>query len=450
LLALLAPLVFSSSATGADLSLQTLVEFQSNPKNPRGELVEGSAGNFYGTTTFGGTNGENGTVFQMTPSGTLTLLHSFGGSDGSLPSAGLASGNDGFWYGTAAAGGANGDFGVVFRISTTGDLTVLHSFSGSDGDAPRAALARGNDGNFYGTTAFGGTNGDHGTVFQITPGGIFTSLFSFNGTNGSRPMSRLVQGNDGAFYGTTSEGGSGYGGAIFGGDGTVFRIASGGGFTSLFSFHGNDGSDPEAGMVKGNDGNFYGTTQSGGANGDNGTVFKISPAGSLTTLHSFDGADGNYPLGCLALGSDGNFYGTTAGDNATAFGTIFRIAPGGALTTMFYFNGIRGASPAAGLVLARDGNFYGTAFEGGAGDGGTVFRLVEPVLIGPVSASNGNVRLTWTTFTNGTYRVEYRTELIDPGWTALSADVLATNSSTSITDNPEGGARRFYRIRLLP
>src|SRR6266700_4081381 len=237
-------------AAGAKLALQTLYEYESNAKNPRGVLVQGSDGNLYGTTVFGGTNGSNGTVFRITPAGLLTVLHSFQGSDGAMPMAGLVEGSDGLFYGTAERGAPNGEFGGVFQIATNGEVTILHYFYGLDGSFPRAALVQGRDGSFYGTTVSGGTNGgtnsDKSTVFKITPSGLFTSLFSFSGRNGSRPTAGLVQGSDGSFYGTTSEGGPNYEGTTIVGNGTVFKITPEGVFTSLYAFSGTDGINPEA------------------------------------------------------------------------------------------------------------------------------------------------------------------------------------------------------------
>ena len=157
-------MVWPAPAAGADLNLQILYDLKSNPKNPRADLVQGSDGNFYGTTAFGGASGENGTVFAITSTGFFAVLHSFQGSDGALPWAGLVQGRDGLFYGTALGGGTNGDFGTIFQMATNGDFTVLHHFGGSDGRSPQAALRQGTDGEFYGTTAFGGTNGDQGTV----------------------------------------------------------------------------------------------------------------------------------------------------------------------------------------------------------------------------------------------------------------------------------------------
>ena len=450
----------SSPALGAteNLSLQTLYEFRSNPqnpnpKNPRAGLTQGNDGNFYGTTALGGTNGERGAVFQITPSGLLTLLHSFQGLDGALPWAGLAQGSDGLWYGTAQGGGTNGDFGVIFQMAGNGEFNVLHHFGGFDGRSPQAALVQGNDGSFYGTTAAGGTNLDNGTVFKITPSGVFTSLFSFKGTNGSRPKASLVRGVDGNFYGTTSQGGPDYDGASVSGDGTIFRITADGALTSLFFFNEINGSDPEADLVEGSDGNFYGTTQFGGSGADSGTVFKLTPSGTFTKLYAFSGQDGSYPLAGLTRDSDGNFYGTTAGDmlsRTNTFGTIFRLTPAGTLTTLVSFKGSNGASPVARLCLGNDGNLYGTAFDGGAGDGGTIFRLVEPLLIKAVAVTNGNVTLTWASFTHGTYRVEHNPSLTQATWAALVPEVAATNTATTITASFESAIHGFFRIRLLP
>src|SRR6266542_2870497 len=219
-------------ARAADLGLQTLSEFGFNPKNPQGGLAQGNDGNLYGTTAFGGSNANNGTVFRITPSCTFTLLYFFKGSDGSSPMGGLVQGTDGSLYGTTSTGGASG-----------------------------------------------ATNG---TVFKITLGGLFTSLLTFpsNGRSGRAPMGNLVQGSDGSFYGTTSAGGTSE-------NGTVFKITPTGTFSSLVSFSGLNGSFPAAGLVRGSDGNFYGTTQFGGAHDDNGTVFKVTPSGVLTSLFSF-------------------------------------------------------------------------------------------------------------------------------------------------------------------
>jgi uncharacterized repeat protein (TIGR03803 family) len=350
--------------------------------NPDAGLVQGSDGNFYGTTSIGGTGGY-GTVFKISAGGSLTPLYSFtGGTDGGEPSAGLVQGSDGNFYGTTSVGGTGLSFygyGTVFKISASGSLTTLYSFTGgNDGFFPGAGLVQGIDGNFYGTTEYGGTNGQ-GTVFKISTGGSLTPLYSFTGaSDGGVPEAALVQGSDGNFYGTTSIGGTG-------GYGTVFKISAGGSLTPLYSFtDGADGANPSAGLVLGSDGNFYGTARFGGtdiAHSDtSGTVFKISASGSLTPLYSFtDGADGAQPSAGLVLGSDGNFYGTTYFGGTNNLGAVFKMSASGSLTPLYSFtNGTDGLLPWATLLLGSDGNFYGTTQNGGGtpslGDG-TVFKM---------------------------------------------------------------------------
>jgi len=312
-------------------------------------------------------------------------------ADGSSPYAGLVQATDGNFYGTAFEGGNSysscglyGTCGTVFKITPSGALTTLYSFcsqSGcTDGANPIGGLVQGRDGNFYGTTFSGGSYcppDGCGTVFKITPSGTLTTLHSFegNGTGGGGPVAALVQATDGNFYGTTGI--------------TVFKITPGGTLTTLHTFYGADGAQPYAGLVQASDGNFYGTTLYGGANGGCnygegcGTVFKITPSGTLTTLHSFcsqpNCTDGDSPHAGLVQATDGDLYGTTsAGGNASNEGTVFKITAGGTLTTVYSFHGTPDPGiPYAGLVQAADENFYGTTFEDGAHDGGSVFRLVS-------------------------------------------------------------------------
>src|ERR1019366_4074807 len=257
-------------------------------------------------------------------------------------------------------------------------LTTLYTFcsqSGcTDGANPYAELVQATNGDLYGTTQGGGTNLGYGTVFKITPGGTLTTLYSFcsqtNCTDGARPYAGLVQAANGNFYGTTYSGGTN-------GGGTVFKITPGGTLTTLYSFcsqtNCTDGEDPTAGLVQATNGDLYGTAQEGGANGY-GTVFKITPTGTLTTLHRFNGTDGATPYAGLVQAADGDFYGTTGGSGINNDGTVFRITPGGTLTTLYSFF-TDGQYPYAGLVQDTNGDFYGTTLKGGANDGGTVFRL---------------------------------------------------------------------------
>jgi uncharacterized repeat protein (TIGR03803 family) len=273
---------------------------------------------------------------KITPSGTLTTLYNFCSepdcTDGSAPYAGLMQGTDGDFYGTTSSGGANTNWeycrsgcGTVFRISPSGALKTLYSFCAqsacSDGLVPIGGLLQATNGDFYGTTSGGGAKGG-GTVFKITPAGKLTTLYTFDSASGVNPQAGLIQALDGDFYGTTFNGGAE--GCCHG---TVFKITPGGVLTVLHSFcsesHCADGENPYAGLVQATDGSFYGATTIGGAKGG-GTVFKITPTGTLTTLYSFcsqsNCADGNQPWAGLVQGTDGDFYGTTYFGGATIYG----------------------------------------------------------------------------------------------------------------------------------
>lgn len=334
--------------------------------SPKSKLVEGEDGQFYGTTHGGGIS-TFGTVFKITPSGEITTLYSFQIPTGMFPAAGLVQGQDGVFYGTTEFGGTGGrdGFGTVFKITSAGVHTLLHSFSGSDGSQPRASLVLGSDGHFYGTTYKGGADG-FGTVFRITSDGVLSTLHTFTGVDGSFPQASLIQGNDGLFYGTTYSGGSNdYG--------TLFSITSSGVLTTLHSFSHSDGAHPFAGLVQGADNAFYGVCERGGANW--GTVFKITSSGTLTMLHSFNVSDGSIPQATLVQGSDGKFYGTTSAGGAGAEGTLFSISPAGEHETLDYFNSGGGWASKAGLVEGSDGQFYGTESSGGSLELGSVFKF---------------------------------------------------------------------------
>jgi len=367
-------------------TFKTLANFNgTNGANPDFvSLVQGWDGNLYGTTAYGGLNGY-GTVFQVTPSGTVTTLYSFCAQtnciDGSVPEAGLVLATDGTFYGTTDEGGIYSDCdfvcGTVFEVTRQGTLNTLYSFDiNSHGANPEAALIQDGDGNFYGTTSAE----DLSSVFEITSGGALTTLHNLNMSEGAQPHAALVQA-DGYLYGTT-----GFFGAY--GSGTVFKITPKGAFTTLYNFcskaHCADGSVPVAALVPGPDGEFYSTTTSGGANdvclnGGCGTVFKMSSDGRLTTLHSFDGTDGSSPGG-LVLGTDGSFYGVASNGGGSdacpnGCGTIFKMTPDGALTTLHAFGSTDGAYPTGALVQATDGLFYGVTFAGGPNGDGTIFSL---------------------------------------------------------------------------
>ena len=407
---------------------------------------------------------------------TFTTLHSFDRADGGFPSAGLVQATNGNLYGTTREGGytANGSAeGTIFKITPGGTLTTLYKFcleSGcTNGSWPYAGLVQATNGNFYGTTNQGGANGQ-GTVFKITPGGTLTTLYSLcsqtNCTDGADPEAGLVQAANGDLYGTTERGGS------INNGGTVFRITPGGTLTTLYSFCSQsgcaDGADPD-GLVQDTNGDFYGTTSSGGANGY-GTVFKIAPSGTLTTLYSFctqSGCpDGANPYAGLVQANDGNLYGTTTFGGANAgggyAGTVFRITPGGTLTTLYSFcsqtNCADGAGPFDGLVQDTNGDFYGTTYGGGTHDDGTVFRL--SVELGPfvktlpTSAKVGKaVKILGTDLTGATSVSFNGTAAV---FTVVSSSLITTTVPAGATSGqvqvmtPSGTLSSNVPFRVLP
>ena len=367
-------LVGAATTGAAAQTFNTLHSFNgSDGANPRA-LVQATNGYLYGNTVAGGTTG-NGTVFQITTSGTLKPLHSFDGQDGSEPNR-LVQATNGYLYGTT-----NGGNGTVFQITTSGTLKTLVGFNGADGYEPDAGLLQATDGNLYGTTVYGGTHGD-GTVFKITPSGALKTLHSFDGADGSEPKSGLLQAADGNLYGTTVGGGTNS-------NGTVFQITTSGTLKTLVNFNGADGSAPYAALVQATDGNFYGTTEAGGLHGY-GTVFKITSSGTLMTLHSFCAvlvnghcSDGAYPYYTpLVQATNGYLYGTTEAGGTDGDGTVFQITTSGTLKTLHSFDGMDGSELYAGLVQDTNGEFYGTTSTGGTHGLGTVFSL-EVAGLGP-------------------------------------------------------------------
>jgi uncharacterized repeat protein (TIGR03803 family) len=416
--------------------LQTLCSFSSiGAAYPRAGLTLGNDGNFYGTTSAGGSSGD-GIVFKVTADGALTTLVAFNDGNGAYPYAGLTLGNDGNFYGTTSAGGSSGD-GIVFKVTADGALTTLVAFNDGNGAYPYAGLTLGNDGNFYGTTSAGGNSGN-GTVFRVTSGGTLTTLVTFTGSNGAYPRAGLTLGNDGNFYGATSDENSSIG------YGTVFKMTPGGTLTTLVAFNGGNGAYPCAGLALGNDGNFYGTTSAGG-NWDNGTIFKMTSGGTLTTLVVFNSANGATPYAGLTLGNDGNFYGTTSADGG-GYGTVFRLTTNGTLTKLVVFNGNNGENPLAALALGNDRNFYGTTYQGGSSRCGTVFCLLLPPVITVQPQSQTNVSGATVTFFVGATSLhpmsfqwqKNGTNLVDGG--NLSG---ATTNSLTITGISDSDAASY-------
>ena len=501
-------------------------------------LALGADGTLYGTTEFGGPR-LAGTVFSITTNGAITTLASFMGTNGSRPQAAPVQGADGSFYGTTRDGGANGA-GTVFKMTPDGVLTALYSFlSQGEGGYPQAALVQGADGNFYGTTP----EFWESTVFRITPAGVFTNLHLFTGeTDGSSPNGALLSAADGNLYGVTGEGGTDN-------DGTVFRITPQGAFATLYMFaNDTNGISPAGALVQGTDGNFYGVTRRSTSLGFQayGTVFRITPDGVLTTLHQFKYTDGAYPAAGLIQGSDGNFYGTTYGDTTPARptpgpspgnGTVFRMTPDGTLTTLVKLDGFNtGWHPESALVEGPDGSLYGTTTDtifrlsftsapqitsqpenqtvvaganvsfsvavigasplfyqwqkngtnltdgddlsgstarilrlgnltpanagtysvmvsnalGSATSTGALLTVISPPVFQTVRRTNDTVVLTWSAAVGQVYQLQNKSNLSSTSWNNLSSAIAATNASVTASDVIGSDSQRFYRVILVP
>jgi uncharacterized repeat protein (TIGR03803 family) len=347
--------------------------------NPQAALMMDGAGNLYGTTVFGpGCDTDTtcdplpGMVFKLTTAGTEILLHGFAGSpDGAGPYGGIIGGTSNNAYGTTSAGGTS-SMGAVFKLASTGE-TVLHSFTGAPGDGafPYAGLIEDSAGNLYGTTSAGGAS-NNGAVFKVSASGTETLLYSFTGgPDGGLPYGSLLRTSNGNFYGTTATGGITTGNCYPSGCGVVFVVTAAGTEHVLYRFTGSpDGANPYAGLTADSEGNLYGTTYNGGTgactNGC-GTVFELDKAGAESVLYSFKGypTDGSSPLAGLVRNS-GTFYGTTTYGGNSESGTVFALETNGTETLLYSFTGkTDGAFPRAGLILDSAGNLYGTTYNGG-------------------------------------------------------------------------------------
>jgi len=512
--------------------------------SPNG-LVQASNGSLYGTTVYGGAH-QGGTIFRASPDGAFVTLFSLSWTNGALPAAALVEGADGFLYGTTEYGGDYGA-GTAFNVTLDGELASLHSFSGlADGRNPYAALLHGADGNFYGTAQGGGLY-DEGTIVRLTPDGVLESLYYFRGdASGGAPVAALVQGADGSIYGTTPNGGSNN-------CGSVFKLLPDGRLTNLYSFRSDAGSFPPApnhtvaALVQGADGAFYGTTKHSTLMGVpvEGAIFKLTTNGVFTSLYAFNAfvpSDGWFPEASLIQGADGNFYGTTYGGGVNRLGTVFRVTPAGVMTTLVSFDGFdTGAHPMSALVTGTNGSFYGTTTDAGLGGHGTVFRLsfapqviaqpadltvlaganvifevslfgsqpfsynwrrngiqladggniagsatssltltdvsladsgaysvvvtnslgstvsasavltvLSPPVFQAVTQSNGAVNLVWSSVSGQIYQLQYKEVLDSSDWTNLGAETVATGTAITASDTIGSKVRRFYRVVLIP
>jgi uncharacterized repeat protein (TIGR03803 family) len=294
---------------------------------------------------------------------TFTVLYDAPGGSGIANPAGQADaqGRNGNLYFTAAGDGAGA--GALFEITPSGAVTIVYS----QGQTLAGGATLGTDGSFYGTDFNGGA---FGQVWRITPAGVETVLHTFNGTDGFSPVSDVIEGTNGKFYGTVPYNNSG-------GPSTAYSVTSSGTFTTLHSFASSEGTNIYAGLVEGTDGNFYGTAYAGGAN-NIGTIFKMTPSGTVTVLHSFEGSDGEEPLYPLVQASDGNFYGTAPYGGTFGNGVVFKITPSGTYTVLHNldFDAGDGDTPSAALIEGTDGNLYGVA----SGLHGTIFNIQRDFL----------------------------------------------------------------------
>jgi uncharacterized repeat protein (TIGR03803 family) len=348
-----------------------LHHFADTPRgeNPYAGVIRDSAGNLYGTTSFGGASNA-GVVYKVNPAGTQTVLYSFtGGTDGKNPYAGVIADSSGNLYGTTALGGTVGS-GTVYKVDTTGHETVLYSFTGeADGSGPYAGVIRDSAGNLYGTTQVCGSS-NCGVVYKLNTSGQLTVLYSFtDGADGGYPQSGVIRDSAGNLYGTTE-----YGGAADAG--VVYKLNTAGQETVLYSFTGGtDGGNPIAGVIHDSAGNLYGTTYAGGLLQGFGVVYELTSAGQEIVLYTFlSPSDGWNPRAGVVRDSAGNLYGTTLAGGAWGGGVVYKLT-GGQETVLYSFTGgAVGSYPQSGVILDSAGNLYGTA-SGGAAFAGVVYKL---------------------------------------------------------------------------
>lgn len=410
---------------------------------PKGTLIQGRDGFFYGTTTSDGKFGR-GTVFRMTPEGRLTTLAAFGSGDGDHAYGALLQARDGTLYGTTLYGGIGG--GTMFKVTLDGTLTTIGVFT--SGAGPVGELAEGADGLLYGVTREGGDNNSHGTIFRVSTNGwswnemsIYMHLFYAGSPEGYYPSGGLLLASDGNFYGVTA--------GLYG---TVYKLTLDGTVSLVAAFP--DGADgaawPSGKLVEAEDGSFYGASDS---TTHGGAIFKFTRDGTLTTVAHFNFANGQSPLG-LILARDGNFYGLSY-DGGTGYippqpcGTAFRMTPDGTLSGLFSFTGYGGeypgAHPWAGLVEGSDGNLYGTTKDGGVIGAGNIFRLIMP---GPRLASTQagqQLVLSWRTNYAG-FTLQNSQELTSGNWTDCTNSPVVAGGQFFVTNSISTGAR-FFRLR---
>jgi uncharacterized repeat protein (TIGR03803 family) len=369
--------------------LKTLGVFISNSNqgsNPKGKVAQGSDGNFYCTTGSGGY--QNGGTLLEIPAGSYNqdyfsnyfadVANGWGATPVAAP---IVESNGDCYYTTSTGGPSGGGTIVKFNFQTSTLNSIGLGSPNLSGSFPLGGLTTGTDGNLYGVTSMAGPV-QTGLVYRINPATFsLTEVGYIESGNGSSARGELVQANDGNFYGIASAGGAS-------GDGTVFKMTTGGLATTVCSFTGTSGSfigaNPHAGLIQGSDGSLYGTTSAGGTH-NFGSIFKVTTSGAFTSLYSFtNGNNGGTPQGSLVQATDGNLYGTASTGGIFGSGVIYSITKSGTFSVVYSLNnntdGENGMTPLAGLIQGTDGNLYGTASAGGPFNGGTVFEIMPDVI----------------------------------------------------------------------
>ena len=411
-----------------------------------GFVAQGQDGNLYGSLVDGGSS-NNGTVYKITPAGTLTPIYTFSGADGYGPYSGLTLGTDGDFYGATYNDGGNG-YGTLFKITSQGKLTTLHNFTSTEEGGAFGTPVAGTTGTtFYGITYYS-------KAYSITSSGTFKLLP--NPTPGAS-YAPLFLASDGNFYGTT---------IIGGGYGNVFRMNAKGAISVIYNFDYTHGSEPYGPVVQGSDGFLYGTTAAGGtAAHAGGVVFKLSTKGAITVLHNFDSADttdGFQPVSGVVFDTNGNLYGTTvsgASGGPTQYGVIFEITKGGTYSVLHAFDSTHGQQPESAPMQHTSGVIYGETYQGGAGFNGVFYSLNGSLstfvsLVGyPVGTAGQTVEILGQGFT-GTTSVKFGsgsatfTVVSD---TYLTATVPSSGTSGTVTVATPGGTLKSKQsFKLMP
>ena len=430
--------VFRTDINGA---ITPLVSFPPAFISPKflGNLVRGADGNFY--TVVSNTGASSLTLLQVSPSGSFSNFASLANTSHPLvPSESLGQSAEGVFYGTTYSGGVFGA-GTVFKVMSDGNAATLFDFDFTNGNHPWSAPIQASNSLLYGGTAEGGDG--YGTLYCLTTNGSLVFSTNFEGADGQGPMAPLMEGPDGALYGTTYSGGaSNYG--------SVFRLTPDGTSTSLVSFNFTNGAYPLGGLVQGPDGFLYGSTWGGGIiaplyPSGMGTIFKMSTNGDLTTLAFGDLTNGAAPQGTLIFGPDGNLYGTTYRAGRSNQGSVFRVSTSGGIEAVYSFSGTDGAHLNAGLVLGSDGALYGSTSAGGPGGNGSLFRLTEPAVL--QAGIDGDVaQIAWPAFDAG-YHLEFTLNLLDTNsWQAVP-EARFTNNNQILVQQPMSTNSNFYRLK---